>query len=323
MTGERSKPRVVFVMSTNYAGSTVLGLVLASHSKAAFVGEPATLLRRSRSGDFKHKRFCTTCQDDGSICPVWSTSLVSEVRSHPDHVYALASGALRQTLGDHDFLVDASKNLGWMDAGHGRASEIACVHITKSVESFTASVLTRNAGKGRCDFIAADWAERNTGIRDYCVRKSVPYLHVRYRDFASDLPTTLRRLATFLGIEPEPQQEKFWEHQHHYVKGNPGTASHFEIARVEREPGMNRDLYKENHRRIFLDEKWRELLLPGAVDEIYALPRVIRVSEAFGYAHPLRAEGSPPLMKMRAQTLGRGIEAARTLARRARDLASR
>lgn len=314
--------RLLFVMSTNYAGSTLLGLVAAGHPRVAFLGEPATLLRRDRDGGFRHQRFCSICRDDGSRCPVWTKERISSVREDPDRVYDLANEGLSAAIGERDILVDASKDMAWMDAGTRRVEHVACVHITKPVESFVASVLNRNEGRGRLDFISADWVIRNEEIRRYCVEKSVPYLHVRYTDLASNSEYVVSRLCGFLGLEPVAAQSEFWLNTHHYIKGNPGTASHFSKERAEAEPGINKQLYKENHRRIFVDEKWKNLLTASQIDMLYADPAVAQESSILGYSHPTRLGGSPVLSKMRARTLGRGLALARAVARTAREIIS-
>ena len=81
----RRRHTVAHIMSTNWAGSTVLGLVIGSHPAAAFLGEPAMIVRRNGQGQWRHQEFCSTCgADSHTPCPLWEPSLIAQVRSDPD-----------------------------------------------------------------------------------------------------------------------------------------------------------------------------------------------------------------------------------------------
>jgi hypothetical protein len=299
--GERKpRRRVVFVMSCNYSGSTVLGLVLSSHSRASALGEPALILRRDRQGEFKHQRFCAVCaDDDGSSCPVWNRELIDEVRKSPDDLWRLAT----ERLGSRDFYVDMSKEVSWVERAAANPDvDPWIVHISKPVESFVGSILNRHPSQ-RVGFVAADWVAANEQIRDQAVRLSLPYLHIRYEDFALRFDEILGLLGRFIGFAPEPGQANFWEISHHYVKGNPGVASNFDSSRIDKQTGANRELYRENHRRIFLDEKWKKIVPPAAVDLIYSQPAVEQLSQSLGYRHPARTNGLPFSARLRGRVL--------------------
>lgn len=308
----RDEPRVIFVMSTNYAGSTVLGLVAGSHSEGAFLGEPFGIVRKKPDGSYRNHRFCSVCDDEeGSKCPVWNQALIEDVRRNPDDVYDLTLARLSSQRAPR-FLVDASKDMKWMEEARARRLRLtpSIVHITKSVESYAASVLLRQRGKWYKYFelVGQQWAHSNRDIRNYAVRHSLPYLHVRYEDFALDFDRVLAALGVFAGFEPQREQREFWAHEHHYVKGNPGTASHFKAERAEKETGINREIYKKNHRTIFLDEKWKTLISPAQINRLYALPDVRRESLTLGYAHPLRRTGTPLIMRGYGRLLSSGFK---------------
>ena len=238
--------------------------------------------------------------------------MIRSVRENPDEVYRL----ILKRLPSPRFLVDASKSLEWLEAGlTRRCPHPLVIHITKSVESFTASVLTRLEVRGPLERIGTGWATTNRNIRNYAVRHGLPYLHIRYTDFARDVEHTLETLGAFVGFDPQPEQREFWAHIHHYVKGNPGAATHFDAQRVEREPGLNRELYRQHHQTIFVDEKWKQLLTLAQVDRLYALPEVREESDTLGYSHPLRPSGPPLFTRIRGCTIESGLKLVRWLRR--------
>jgi hypothetical protein len=87
--------QVVYVMSTNFAGSTVLGLTVGSHPDALFLGEPSMIVRRDGALRWKHNNFCAICKGDWhERCPLWKPLLIAQVRESPRRIYdLLAAGS--------------------------------------------------------------------------------------------------------------------------------------------------------------------------------------------------------------------------------------
>jgi hypothetical protein len=276
--------RVVYVMSTNFAGSTLLGLVIGSHSEARFLGEPAHVVRRDGTRRWVHDNVCAICQGDWHrSCPVWKPLLVAQIRERPEQTYdLLAAGWPKRYL-----MVDSSKDFEWLEAGNQNPNvDAIVVHISKSVHQYAASILTRREALPPIEAIGLEWARANEAIRSYAMSNSLPYSHVRYSDLVQDFEGTLQRLGAFLGLDPQAAQREFWLHPHHYVKGNSGTTTHFDASRIEDEPGINRELYRNNHRKIFLDNKWKELLSRRDLVRLLSLPQVERETERFGHDLP-------------------------------------
>lgn len=281
---------VVLVSSLPFSASTLLGLMLGSHPDVAFLGETDLLMRQNPDGSWRHRKFCSLCRDlDGTHCPVWSGELVDDLRRHRESFHP----RLARRLGAR-ILVDSSKDEPWWVSRLTAAGTHPVVlHVTKAPEAYVASLLTRHPLRRPIEFVAVDWAQGNLRIRDTALSHGAEYHHLPYAELAGNPEQVLARLGTALGFEPVEGQQRFWEHEHHNLRGNPGTASHFDLERAVVEPGLNRDLYQENHRRIFLDEKWRRVLSRAQVDRIHALPLVRRAGTIFGYQHPSRPTGSP------------------------------
>ncbi|MBK8169252.1 MAG: hypothetical protein IPK60_02770 [Sandaracinaceae bacterium] len=284
--------KLVCVMSTNYSGSTVLGAILGNHSKAVFLGEPALIVRRRPDGDWRHHRFCAVCSAAGTqhTCPVWGDASVAAIRKDPDRVYQIAAEQLR----DATTFIDASKDMDWLRASATRVEDAVCVHLVRPVEAHVASVLTRRKRQSHAiEVLAARWAAGNLEIERTCATLRMPYKLVRYGDFVSNPANSLAELAPLTGLNPEPNQHEFWHKPTHFVKSNPGVLTHYDRELVAREPGLNRDLYEQNHRRLFVDEKWREMLTAQQIARLYASPQVHEVSERFGLLGSRRSERAP------------------------------
>ncbi|HEY2250863.1 MAG TPA: hypothetical protein VGH74_07365 [Planctomycetaceae bacterium] len=303
-------------MSTNWAGSTVLGLVIGSHPSAAFLGEPAMIVRRDSQGKWRHQEFCSTCGvDSPTPCPIWNPALIAQVRATPDRVY----DTVAERLPSARFFVDSSKNKNWLEAAVQRGNVNAkVIHISKAVHRFAGSALNRRKTRGSIEAIGWHWAKDNQEIRDLAAARNLDYLHVRYADFARDVAGTLLRVGEFLNYQPDARQAEFWTYPHHFVKGNPGTATHFDEKRIESQAGLNRDLYRENHRMIFLDDKWKELMTPDELSALCSMPEVRREMEILGHKSP---DYRPAPFARRVR--GRFIAGASNIVDRMRRLAGR
>ena len=299
----RGRHTVAFIMSTNWAGSTALGLVVGSHRDAAFLGEPAMIVRRDGRGQWRHEKFCMICGGDpAAACPLWEPSLISQIRANPDRVYDLVAERLPMAR----FFVDSSKNHDWIEAAVRRRNIAAkVIHISKAVQRYAGSVLNRRKGQP-IEAIGWHWANENREIRKCAAAWNLDYLHIRYADFARDVAGTLQRVGEFLGFEPDAGQIDFWLHCHHYVKGNPGTATHFDQARIEHLKGLNRELYRQHHREIFLDDTWKELLTQDDLDALCSLKEVRREMEILHHEFP---QHSPPSLakRVRGRLIARGF----------------
>jgi hypothetical protein len=299
-----------------FSGSTMLGLMLGRHPKAAFLGETDLLARKRPDGTWRHRKYCSMCQDqDGERCPIWSRERVAKIREDLGRVHR----SMAECHPNADFLVDSSKDWEWwsvrlVDPGISATA----VHVTKSVEAYVASVFTRHPMGRPVEFVAEDWATGNRVVREHAIAHSIPYLHLRYAGVASDPQTTFRRLGALLAFTPEERQEEFWNQEAHYIRGNPGTASHIDGSRAKKEPGVNQVLYETKHRTIFVDDKWKKVLTPAQIDRIYALPSVRRESEILGYTHPL-SNGLSMAHRLAGSLVEPGIRLTRRVGKPIRD----
>src|SRR5262245_43131186 len=111
---ERRNDMVVAICGAGHSGSTLLGLVLGSHSQAAYAGEA----KRRYSGVVNtppQKKHCKIC---GERCEIWQHVPTS---SSPSELYELCARA----TGRPD-VSDSSKEVEWLCA---RAVELDAARI--------------------------------------------------------------------------------------------------------------------------------------------------------------------------------------------------
>jgi hypothetical protein len=168
-------------------------------------------------------------------------------------------------LADAQIFVDASKDP--MRARHlDRAPRIdlKVLHLTRDSLGFVASNLRKNM---RSISVACRTWNRNAAQMRQVARdlRDDQVLHVRYEDLCLAPVSSLKRITTFLDVEPFVHPVRFRDAEHHII----GNA-----------------MRRRKEDQISLDERWRSELSTAEIDEIAARTRSYR--DHFGYPEIVR-----------------------------------
>lgn len=291
--------RVAIVIGSPRSGSTLLGAMLGSHSRAAMLGEInryATALRDRRAW-FRKGRLCLLC--DGP-CPVWDDGVGKHFAwrhfGPSGDMWSrlpFARGPYRELFAvtGAQVLVDTSKSAQWAeqrlkDSRDWSQAEPHLIFVTRDARGSIASYLrkfpdvpieehidrwVRLVEQSRSVYDAVDPSRRT---------------RLSYEDLVDKPDATLKRLCDRLGLTFEPEMSEYWRHEHHIFASNFGTLSL--IARQGRDEqserlGVSRDqsLYDHQGQTIFHDQRWREELDAGHLEAIDR--RAGPLNRAFGY----------------------------------------
>ncbi len=278
--------KVIAILSTRYAGSTLLDYMLGSHKSALSLTE----LRAFITGERKPFS-CKKCNPADS-CPIYSPSTTKkllEIGPHSNLYRTIAevSGA--------NILIDSSKNIPWFRStlkGLVKA-DVLILHISKSPEEYGGSERSKyhKTSLRSVEEIGRKWWQVNSQILQFLSRSPYPSLTIRYRDLISNPTDTLTEILTVLGEKYEDGMEYFWKYDHHPLWGNKGTRSHISGTdsipnRWMDESELNKEIYRENHQRLFMDEKWKKLLTEKEVNGLYSIKRVSQLSTILDYGNP-------------------------------------
>ena len=256
----RERLRIVYVAGVGHSGSTLLDLLLGSHSRLASCGELKVLCRARHA---KRERVladrCACGAPAKLACGHWrevDRLLVErigmglheiDVGARDDATFRLHNRALFEAIaeaGRVPWLVDSSKSAQRL------ARLLACgdfdvrpVHIVRSPYGVAYS----HRRRGR---LLADGALRYTRTQLHLawVLRQVPHATLAYERLVREPAAELARVLAWLGLELEPRQLEWTAHVHHNVCGN-----HMRFAPTS---------------EIRADEAWRSGLSPlqkGAV----------------------------------------------------------
>jgi hypothetical protein len=229
---------LIYIAGSSHSGSTLLDLLLGSHSKVESLGEAKKIphvLQKLRDGDSP----ACSCQERIDRCPFWRAvlSLDAANLSEPGMItieqgadLAMARRAL--AFRGRGVLVDSSKILGRLGFLAGEPGfRLLCIHLTRDPRAVAFSALRKSKMKSvpsgsvsRLRLLlrqALDWSRLNSKIRKrFESGKSVDYFSLRYEDFISGPTPILKKILTRVGLEFELPQLAFRDAVHHNIEGN-------------------------------------------------------------------------------------------------------
>lgn len=290
--------KVVFILGIGRSGSTMLDLMLGSHSQGFSLGEISKLpeiYRRTPSPE----AFCPT----GTF---WADHFSNEDarqlarglsgrRLHPqiplklerwvreltgqDAVlkpYTLLAKRIQKTL-----LVDSSKYPDWVEQRLGarefRQNELQAfvIHTVRDGRAVLNSYL-RAYPDQTVDQISRRWLKNLQDCEQvYATLAPDRRMQVRYEVLATNPENTMRQVCDFLQVPFEPAMLDYWKHEHYYIAGS--RSARALIARYHQQPvasntqAVHGDYYYKMDLTIKLDQRWRQELDPQKIERFYEI----------------------------------------------------
>jgi len=221
-----TRKTITYILSTNYAGSTMLTLMLGAHSKTLQIGE-AKRLRR-----VNHKQSpCSLC-NTGKPCSLFDGIGPDNIKELYDTLFSRAE--------DIDVVVDHSKKISWAERYLDQRDryDIKFIHLVRDPRSLVRRWDLQFKEKSKlvqrwklirkskdmllhapfCDdttLYTYKWLCQNRLISRFFVKNNLQSCVLTYRDLVMDTENQLRRLNDFIGIEYEPQEATYWTTQQH------------------------------------------------------------------------------------------------------------
>lgn len=260
---ERRHRLAVSICGAGHSGSTLLGLVLGSHSSGFYAGEAKKSLFLGDPRKPLRKRACKLC---GEACPIWSRVTVPPV---PDLYEQLAEVTGRSVI------IDSTKDVAWIRARAEALDRAGVPQRRVFLSRDGRAVINSRLRKYGLDPRRAidEWLAQVEATEALLAERPEEVLRVRYEELATAPAPTARRLCEALGLAFEPGMLRYEEREHHPLGGNTGTQS--VVARAGgREaplaavPGRSREYYEGLRGGFRLDRRWRTEL-PEAVAALF------------------------------------------------------
>lgn len=279
--------KVVFIMGSGHCGSTLLDLLLGSHSDAFSLGEIHRL--GTALDDPTRKTLCGVCAER---CEFWDERVplraLEAIYSNRTPLHRVVRKLAHATVNPYrllmdwsgrSVLIDSSKSRSWIDRQLRPRHKWR--HITPYllflgrdgraiVNSYHQKYPERSYEQ-----LVLDWAKGIQSMERYF--ETFPTnrkLYVSYEQLARSPERTLQRICGSLGLRFEAPMLRYWEHDHHHVFGNGGTRSliwryrqqfaapspALEARAESAKQHYRHEYYDQVDVAIKLDERWRREL---------------------------------------------------------------
>jgi len=278
---ERLQRLGVAIGGAGHSGSTLLGLVLGSHSHVFYAGEAKKTLFIGNPDKPLRKRVCKLC---GPGCEVWSRFTVPP---EPDLYEQVARITGRSVI------VDSTKKPDWIRARRAELDAVGVPHRLIFLARDGRAVVNSRARKypdRSPEALVDEWVGQIEATEALRRERPDEALLVRYEALATQPEETVRAVCAFLGLEFEPGMLAYETRDHHPLGGNTGTQSvvaranelDSDLAKV---PGRSRDYYAGLRGGFSLDLRWRDELPAAVLDAFEA--------RASGLNERFRWDGAP------------------------------
>ncbi|WP_374689709.1 hypothetical protein [Promineifilum sp.] len=239
--------KVIFIGGTSYSGSTFFQLTLANDPAGFGAGEVRHLFRPTKE---RFLRDTWTCGCGDPACTVW------------DRVKQRGEAHLYETIFDMhpevEFIVDASKNIVWMDQQRERLArqgiEVYPLIIWKTLLEFAHSLRKRKR-LGLEEL--SNWPRYHRTYYSFIE----DWRSIKYANYTHDQANVLRAVCAHLGIPYFEGKERFWEKRHHVLGGNLSSRIHLYSKDSEkyedirrRARGQELGQAETEHRRVYYEE---------------------------------------------------------------------
>ncbi|MCF8076233.1 MAG: sulfotransferase [Desulfotignum sp.] len=233
--------RVIFILGTGHCGSTLLDLLLGSHSKMLGIGEVERMEQTPKC----------TCGYALRHCNFWSELYLESFlrslrlfRKPLDFIFGNQNYLTRrgkhswkplkdrqQFIKDNllfykticnksgkEIIVDSSKNIDRAELlAAEEAMDVFLVHIVRDGRAVTWSYMKKY---NKALFYAYSWLTYYIKITLLKKRTTAGYIRVEYEDLVKKPELELKRILNALGYEFEPSMMEFRSQNNHQVGGN-------------------------------------------------------------------------------------------------------
>lgn len=201
-------PGVILIAGVARSGSTMLDFVLGNRSDSFSMGEIYAWYRPFRG---HHRKPTCSCGSAVGRCSIWSP-LGKPPARHLHAEVARSVGA--------EFVVDSSKNLGWIrDASVWATRDGMDVRVIlpwRGVKMLAHSYWKRDV---------ANWLENLEGYFRRLASLGIAWMPLDFDELIAAPEQALTPLYASLGASYRPGQEAFWSGEFHSLFGSGGTRS--------------------------------------------------------------------------------------------------
>lgn len=227
-------------MGPGHCGSTMLDLILGSHSSAMSFAELHTITRFVSGSISSSAGICSVCGDN---CVFWNQKvnwrILKLFYTRRNLAWRALSKAARFCMSPYVFfsywsgknlLIDSSKNPEWFNCQLPKIPfppriNPYLIYLVRDGRAIVNSYFRKYPERGLSKIIQS-WMIQITRMNEYYENfDSHRKIKIHYEELSAYPEKLVRKICKFLEIPFEPKMLNYWEHEHHPINGNLGTYS--------------------------------------------------------------------------------------------------
>lgn len=259
LNSNRINKRVCFICGAPHSGSTLLGLILGSHSVCFYAGE-ANKIKFLHSKNAYKDSMCKVC---GRNCPVWGDFYFDDSID----LYEQLSVKTQKP-----FIIDSTKKPSWLTTQIKNLEEkdvkLYLIYLFRDGRAVINSRLRKYQSSDPMDVID-NWIHHMKQTNMIYQNFPEEKIKIQYKTLALNPSKTIKKLTDILELDFEPSMVEFFRHEHHPLGGNTGTQSLIVKAQKDSQfttpiqlSERNKYYYKNHPLEIKYDQRWKEELDP-------------------------------------------------------------
>lgn len=235
--------KVVFIAGLGHSGSTLLDLVLGSHSQVVGLGEINALLKPDSGWIDRIDESVCSCGHTADKCVLWKEpypELRLKRQASRETKNRIVLDVFQEVLGQDCILVDSSKKTQplhhWLQV---EGVDLNVIHLIKDVRAFTISAIDvtkrkrsqqakgRNIGDWLPDSVKLQpirvfwhWYRKNREMQEFIASRNLARYQVGYEEICLYSTEIVLELCQFLGIEYESSMQDPSRSHSHALLGN-------------------------------------------------------------------------------------------------------
>jgi len=255
--------KICFISGAPHSGSTLLGLILGSHSNAFYAGEAnkTRFLGNKNINNTTEDKGCKVCGENH--CPVWGDYKYDET----EILYNYLAEKNKKSL-----IIDSTKNIKWLEKQISFLSnfklELYLIYLGRDGRAVINSRIRKYKDANIKELIN-NWKEHIKKTNRLYQSFEGKKIKIHYEELATNPVKVIQNLCDLMKISYEEEMLKYYQHEHHPLGGNVGTQSLIIRAQdINREKSLihlserNQYYYEEHPLGIKLDLRWKDELDP-------------------------------------------------------------
>ena len=249
--------KVIFICGASHSGSTLLGLILGSHSACFYAGE----VNKIQFLNIKKEHEDKSCKICGRSCPIWGNFIL-------DKEFGLYKQLSKLT--NKPIIIDSTKKIAWLKKQSNKLEIYQSkylIYILRDGRAVINSQLRKYKDSDPEELIEK-WIKHIKSTDDFYYNFSGKKIQIHYEALSSKPEDITKKLCNFLEISYEKSMSQYYLHEHHPLGGNTGT--HYLIIKAQKDnkkidspiqlSERNKYYYLDHPLEIRLDLRWKKEL---------------------------------------------------------------